>query len=286
MKGMVKMQTKKLMQIFTAATFLCMSSGCAKSCEACEDLKEIVNEINECRTILDSPEYNGNNEGSEETLDEEQNLSALLSQYKTLSKHECDAKVENVKDMEYTWVDNATGGTYTGEWKSFGPSGTGSYVGTNLYPRLYWDREGCTVEYTGEWEYGVPNGYGKYSYYQGEMGMATVNKAMEYEGDFVDGAFEGNGTLTVPYGLNSYFNVNMSMNITGTFSKNNLVGENEYYVYDSEGNLFDHGYVDERRTIIQSERADKYEEEQRKENERITQEVYKEFGKGLWDLLW
>lgn len=285
----MNMKTKKnyvviaVIAVLVIAVLIILISGSSrsKSCEACDELIEIQKEIGECRDILNSPEYNGDNEGSLETVDTENKLNLLLGQYETLSKHECDASITNVKNQEYIWVREATLGTYTGEWKSFGPCGTGTYSGSNPYQSLYWDSGDGVLEYSGEWEYGVPNGYGKYCYYQESMGRASVNYSIAYEGEFVDGKFNGQGTLTEPYGLNSYFNVNMQMSITGTFSGGKLTDSAEYVVYDSNGELYDRGYVDKNRSIIQSVRADK----QKEEVDRQTKETLGELGKSIWDML-
>lgn len=271
------MNIKKIIALISAAVILNMASGCSKSCEICDEVVSLRNDITKCREILNASEV----DGSKETLDTEKQLTALLGQYATLSKHECDAEVENVKNMEYDWIEASLSGKYTGEWKSFCPCGTGSYTGSDPYSRLHWDSSGGILEYTGEWEYGVPNGHGEYAYYQEKSGVASVNMLIEYEGEFVNGKFDGQGTLTVPYGLNSYFNVNMLMIITGTFSDGGLTGNAGYVVYDGEGNLYDRGYVDKSRVIIQSDRADQHE----KEVEQQTKDILGDIGRGIFDML-
>lgn len=276
------MKIIKIIAVIMASVILCAASGCSKSCEKCNELIEIMNEISECREILDSPEYNGDNEGSAETEGVEDRLVTLREQYTELCNHECTSKVEKVKNKDYNWIDTATGGKYTGEWKGFAPCGSGTYQGENLYPLLHWDREGCTLEYTGDWEYGIPNGYGEYYFYQENMGRATINTFVAYNGEFADGSFEGQGTIVVPYGLNSYFGVAMVMSITSTFSGSRLTGDAEYYVYNDEGELYDHGYVNRDRKITQSDRADEL-ARQNIEIQRQSEEIIFDFSKETLD---
>lgn len=264
------MKCKGITLALIISIIFCMSSGCSKSCETCEGLAEVMAEIAECKEIINAPENTGENEGSLESLEAEKRLDSLLGQYVTLSKHDCSMPIEKVSNKEYNWIATDTVGTYTGEWKSFGPCGSGTYQ---------YEENGRILEYAGDWEYGVLNGHGEYITYKKYEGRAVANYYLEYEGDFVDGRFSGEGTITEPYGLNSYFETELLMTISGTFSDSSLTGSAEYVVYDNEGNLFDFGYVDKNRIIIQSERKEQYEERVQKQTDDAINTFASEFAK-------
>lgn len=276
------MKIKKIMAVIAVAVVLNMASGCKKSCEICDEVASLRSDIKGCRDKLCSGELG---DGTKAAFEVEKQLTSLLGQYATLSKHECGAEVENVKNKEYYWIESGMLGTYTGEWKVFGPCGTGTYKGTNPYfPKsLNLDHSGDIIEYSGEWEYGVPNGYGEYLCYHEKNGLPTNNGLVGYEGEFVGGKFEGQGTLTLPYDRERDENLDITklMIITSTFSGGELTGNAEYVVYDDDGNLYDRGYVDKNRIIIQSERS----EQQRKEAEQQTKDTLGDIGRGIWDAL-
>ena len=274
------MKIKKIMVVIVAAVILNVASGCEKSCEICDEVASLRSDIKGCRDKLHSGELG---DGTKAALEVEKQLTSLLGQYATLSKHECGAKVENVKNKEYEWIEAGMLGTYTGEWKVFGPSGTGSYKGTNPYFPTNLDHSGDIIEYSGEWEYGVPNGYGEYVCYHEKDGLPTLNGITKYEGEFVSGKFEGQGTISLPYDRerDEYLNITKLMIITSTFSGGELTGNAEYVVYDDDGNLYDRGYVDKNRIIIQSERL----EQQRKEAEQQTKDTLGDIGRSIFDML-
>lgn len=66
--------------------------------------------------------------------------------------HSCSADVIYVEDAPYSICGSY--GLYTGDWKGAGPTGNGSYTGTDVW-------KGDIVTYDGEWVNGLPQGYGR-----------------------------------------------------------------------------------------------------------------------------
>lgn len=265
------MKARKAAAVIFIAAAACTTSGCKKSCETCEEIIAMQSKIAEYRDYFDTQE-SAEYEGTNENIAKEEDYRSLIEQVNTLSKHECDMPVENVKNKEYSWIYSNTSGTYTGEWKSFGPCGKGVYSGTHLFANgSHYD-----VEYDGDWEYGVPNGNGRYS------GNIFGDYIKSYEGGFVNGRFDGQGTINIRY-TDPWTNTitDMYMTISGPFSNGSLADSAEYVVYDG-GELFDHGYVNSRYGITQSDRVEQLQEEYY----RQTQETMEDIGKRFWDALW
>lgn len=266
------MKYKKVTAFLIVSIIISICAGCSKSCKECDGLAEIMAEIAECEAVINAPENNGDNEGSLESFEAEKKLDSLLGQYFTLSKHDCKMPIEKVSNKEYAWFATGTKGSYTGEWKSFGPCGNGTY----LYEFANeWNSH--TMKYSGNWEFGVPNGYGEL------FNKYSETYYIEYKGNFVDGEFDGEGVITKSYELNRYFGTNLSMIISGTFSNGKLTSSAEYVVYDAEGNLFDKGWVDTDQYITQSNRKEQYEARIKQQSDDTINDIASEFSKFIFD---
>jgi hypothetical protein len=114
-------------------------------------------------------------------------------------------------------------GTYEGEFmNNFGirPHGRGKMILSNLdefmgdfalgvyeYGSMYY-KNGNIKEYTGPWEHNKPNAYGRTS----GNGIIIDNQNNRYEGDVIDGVYEGNGTMEYNDGSNKRFYHGMWIN--------------------------------------------------------------------------
>lgn len=265
------MNMKKITAAFLAVFVLGAMTSCSKKCETCEGIADLLAQIDECYEIMNAPENSGDNEGSRKGIEAEDRLESLYNQYLTLRKHDCEMPIEHVKNKEYFWYGAKCKGTYTGDWKSFAPSGSGTYKYTS--DKLFF-------EYTGEWEYGSPNGIGKYVTYQLSTDGNPIKNyyCIEYEGGFDDSKFSGEGTMKTPYPLNSNFGVDYMMTFSGTFSDNRLTSREEYVVYDNDGNFYDHGRLDSEWQIVQSDRMDQLEAEAKKQADDAEREMFDQFG--------
>lgn len=164
----------------------------------------------------------------------ESKIETLTTQKYNQMQHDCSAEVIEVQDMPYMYRNCY--GTYSGQWKGAGPTGSGTFVGkTKLTDDL--------ISYTGEWAYGLPEG-------EGELCVENfLNHAydMNYEGDFVAGNREGLGYLYeyIPnYGYRIYDQ--------GQFQNDTLVTEVNATLYD-----IDTGEIKEYSKMIGDDQGDR-----------------------------
>lgn len=146
--------------------------------------------------------------------------------------HSCDTDVIYVEDVPFSIYGSY--GFYTGNWQGFGPTGEGSYTGTDTW-------KGGIVTYDGEWAHGLPEGYGKL-YIGNFLGHYWD---MDYCGYMFKGMRHGEGTwMESGYG---------NMNVFGAesfkyrfyentvFENDIMIRETDYEEYYEDGSLVSYG---------------------------------------------
>lgn len=142
-------------------------------CEACSDAVNKYSELIEAayeRSCKDDCWY-----------DDCRLLISKGQQLYDAMNHTCDSAVIYVEDVPFSIYGSY--GFYTGSWQGSGPTGKGSYTGTDVW-------KGEIVTYDGEWAHGLPEGYGKL-YFGNYLGHYWD---MDYCGYMYKGMRHGEGT--------------------------------------------------------------------------------------------
>lgn len=121
-------------------------------------------------------------EGHTATYAEDKECDDLNYNLHVALDHECVSPVIYVENIPYAYYGSL--GNYTGYWKGCGPSGRGTYCGTNYFTN-------GTVSYTGDWVWGLPEG-------QGQLYAENFHNCgwdMTYTGDMQCGMRHGRGSM-------------------------------------------------------------------------------------------
>lgn len=165
-------------------------------------------------------------------------LSAIAAVFTAIALTACGT----VSDKAYTY-DGSTG-TYSGDWKSGKPEGTGTYSyadGTitatisgdwkNGKPEgqvtyKYSDSEGSSYYYSGAFSMGNPEG-------KGHLELSSDGISVIYEGDFVNGSMSGSGNINVKSDGATFV-------YEGTFANDDFCN-GSYVSYNADGSVAEKG---------------------------------------------